>query len=205
MGWIINHPACSSSTTPFFAIHQQSHIFISSLTFFHADFGKELPSRTLWRDPSRNCPSPSSALCPLLYRTEHFSREKKKAKVCREEGRKRGGQQKGQKGKKDAWKQVGSSQQSHKSRMLQANCCNGYIALKAPLHTSSERISSQGCSFEISYYCLAGLFFFLKTIPGPKTLTLSFSSLPFCLVKCPYVFCSKDFLCFLACVSHSQG
>ena len=44
------------------------------LTFFHADFGKEFPSRTLWRDPSRNCPSPSSAVCPLLYRTDHFSR-----------------------------------------------------------------------------------------------------------------------------------
>ena len=47
------------------------------LTFFHADFGKECPSRTLWRDPSRNCPSPSSVMCPLLYRTEHFSRAKK--------------------------------------------------------------------------------------------------------------------------------
>ena len=44
------------------------------LTFFHADFGKEFPSRNLWRGPSRNCPSPSSALCVLLYRTEHFSR-----------------------------------------------------------------------------------------------------------------------------------
>ena len=44
------------------------------LTFFHADFGKEFPSRTFWSGPSRSCPSPSSALFPLLYRTEHFSR-----------------------------------------------------------------------------------------------------------------------------------
>ena len=72
------------------------------LTFFHADFGKEFPSRNLWRGPSWNCPFPSSALCPLLYRKEDFSR----AKICRKKGRKRGGQQKGQKGKKDAWKQV---------------------------------------------------------------------------------------------------
>ena len=36
--------------------------------FFHADFGKEFPSRTLWRGPSRDCPSPSSVLCPLLQR-----------------------------------------------------------------------------------------------------------------------------------------
>ena len=42
------------------------------LTFFHADFGKEFPSRTLWRGPSWNCPSPSCVLCTLLYRTEHF-------------------------------------------------------------------------------------------------------------------------------------
>ena len=68
---------------------------------FHADFGKEFPSRTLWRGPSQSRPSPCSALCPLLYRTEHFSREKR-AKRCREKGRTRGGQQRGQKGKKDA-------------------------------------------------------------------------------------------------------
>ena len=58
------HPRLSGGPFPLF----------QSLTPFHADFGKEFPSRTFWRDPSRNCPSPSSALCPLLYRTEHFSR-----------------------------------------------------------------------------------------------------------------------------------
>ena len=51
------------------------------LTFFHADFGKEFPSRTLWRGPSRDCHSPSSVLCPLLYRTEHFSRGRKGWKI----------------------------------------------------------------------------------------------------------------------------
>ena len=66
------------------------------LTFFHAEFGKEFPSRTFWRDPSRSCPSPSSALRSTF----------RMAKTCREKGRKRGGQQRGQKGKKDARKQV---------------------------------------------------------------------------------------------------
>ena len=47
---------------------------VPKLAFFHADFRKEFPSRTLRRAPSRNCPSPSSVLCSLLYRTEHFSR-----------------------------------------------------------------------------------------------------------------------------------
>ena len=68
------------------------------LTFFHADFGKEIPSRIFWRDPSRNCPSPSSALCPLLYRTEHFSRGRKWRK-CAEKRRGRGLASKG--GKKE--------------------------------------------------------------------------------------------------------
>ena len=57
------------------------------LTFFHADFGKEFLSRTFWRGPSRNWPSPSFALCTLLYRTEHFSRGRK----GRKGGEKRGG------------------------------------------------------------------------------------------------------------------
>ena len=57
-----------------------------TLTFFHADFGKEFPSRTLWWDPSRNCPSPSSALCPLLYRTEHVSRGEKWQKCAEKRG-----------------------------------------------------------------------------------------------------------------------
>ena len=56
------------------------------LTFFHADFGKEFPSRNLWRGPSRNCPFPSSVLCPLLYRTEHFSRGEKGEKGAEKRG-----------------------------------------------------------------------------------------------------------------------
>ena len=56
------------------------------MTFFHADFGKEFPSRNLWRGPSRNCPSPSSVLCPLLYRTEHLSRGRKGQKYAEKRG-----------------------------------------------------------------------------------------------------------------------
>ena len=57
-----------------------------NLTFFHTDFGKEFPSRTFWRDPSRNCPSPSSALFPFLYRTEHFSKGRKWRKCAEKRG-----------------------------------------------------------------------------------------------------------------------
>ena len=48
------------------------------------------------------------ALYPFLYRAEHFKNfeGKKRAKRCREKRRTRGGQQRGQKGKKDARKQV---------------------------------------------------------------------------------------------------
>ena len=53
--------------------------------FLYVDFGKEFPSRTVWRGPSRRCPSPSSALCALLYRAEHFSRGEKGDKVPRKE------------------------------------------------------------------------------------------------------------------------
>ena len=56
------------------------------LTFFYADFGKEFPSRTSWRGPSRMCPSPSSAQCPLLYRTEHFSMGRKGRKCAEKRG-----------------------------------------------------------------------------------------------------------------------
>ena len=56
------------------------------LTFFHADFGKEVPSRNLLRDPSLHCPSPSSALWPLLYRTEQFSRGRKGRKCAEKRG-----------------------------------------------------------------------------------------------------------------------
>ena len=52
-------------------------------------------SRFLWRGSSWNCPSLRSVLCRLLYGTEHFSGAEK----FRENGRKRGGQQRGQKRK----------------------------------------------------------------------------------------------------------
>ena len=82
-----------------------SHFWRRKPTVFHADFRKKFPSRTLCRGPSWNCPSPSCALCPSLYRTEHFSREEKGEKAPRK-SEEEGGQQRGQKGKKDAWKQV---------------------------------------------------------------------------------------------------
>ena len=64
-----------------------------------------LPELCRW-GPSRNCPSPSSALCPLLYRTEHFSR-RRKGRKCAEKREGRGLATKGgKKGKKDAWKKV---------------------------------------------------------------------------------------------------
>ena len=56
------------------------------LTFFHVDFGKEFPSRTLWRGPSWHCPFPSCVLCPLLYRTGHFSKGEKRAKGAETRG-----------------------------------------------------------------------------------------------------------------------
>ena len=56
------------------------------LAFFHADFGKEFPSRTLGRASPKTAPSPSSALCPLLYRTEHFSRGRKGQKGAEKKG-----------------------------------------------------------------------------------------------------------------------
>ena len=41
---------------------------------FYTDFGKEFPSRTLWRGPSWNCPCPSSVLCPKLKRAKREKR-----------------------------------------------------------------------------------------------------------------------------------
>ena len=72
------------------------------VTSFHADSGKEFPSRALWRGPSWICASLSSVLCPSLHKTDHFSG----ARWCREKGGKRGGQQRGQKGKQNARKRV---------------------------------------------------------------------------------------------------
>ena len=104
-----NFPPCPPAQAPlknakFYFYCRLAFSEILNLTFFHADFGKEFPSRTLWRDPSRNCPSPSSALCPLLYRTKHFSRAKKWLK-CAE---KRGERAKGAKRKKGRVKTVGA-------------------------------------------------------------------------------------------------
>ena len=63
-------------------------------------FGKEFPSRTFWRGPPRNCPLQAlwCALCSTEQRA-HFEGQKR-ATRCREKGRKRGGQQRGQKGKR---------------------------------------------------------------------------------------------------------
>ena len=52
------------------------------LAFLHADFGKEFPSRTLWREVHRET-APFQALC-CAHRstaTEHFSRAKKSEKM----------------------------------------------------------------------------------------------------------------------------
>ena len=56
------------------------------ITFLHADFGKEIPSWTLWRGPSWNCPFPSSLVCPLLYRTEGEKGKKKVPRKGEDEG-----------------------------------------------------------------------------------------------------------------------
>ena len=37
---------------------------------FHADFGKEFPSRNLWRGPSWNCPSPSPCAVPFALQNK---------------------------------------------------------------------------------------------------------------------------------------
>ena len=68
------------------------------LTLFYADFGKEFPSRTFWRHPSWNCPSPSSVLGLLLYWIEHFSGGEKRRKGA-EKGEEEGWPAKG--GKKE--------------------------------------------------------------------------------------------------------
>ena len=49
---------------------------------------------------------PLSKLCavPFALQNRALFEAEKRAKRCREKGRKRGGQQRGQKGKKDAWK-----------------------------------------------------------------------------------------------------
>ena len=73
------------------------------LAFFHADFGKEFPSRTFWRGPSWDCPSPSSVLCHLLFRTEHFSMGRKGRKGAEKKGG-RGVANKGAKRKKGRMK-----------------------------------------------------------------------------------------------------
>ena len=72
----------------------------SVLTFFYADFGKEFPSpnfleRSILRLPlSKLCDVPFALLNRALFEGE------KRVKMCREKGRKRGGQHRGQKGKR---------------------------------------------------------------------------------------------------------
>ena len=93
------------------------------LTFFHADFGKEFPSRTFWTDLSRDCPSPSSALCPLLYRTEHFSRGENGENVPRK-GEEEGWPAKGAKRKKG---RVKTGQFPHVDLLKQSFHCSSLL------------------------------------------------------------------------------
>ena len=43
--------------------------------------------RTFWRGPSLNCPSLSSVVCPLPYRTAHFGGEKREKSARKRRGR----------------------------------------------------------------------------------------------------------------------
>ena len=90
----------------YFSIRYWENRSRRNLTFFHADFGKEFPSRNLWRGPSRNCPSPSSALCLLLYRTEHFSRGRKGQIYAEKRGGRGVARKGGKKEKRTRGKQV---------------------------------------------------------------------------------------------------
>ena len=76
-------------------------------TLLYEDFGKEFPSRNLWKGPSLR-PAPLQALCCALCPTEQstFLGGEKGEKVPRK-GEEEGWPAKGQNGKKlDAWKQV---------------------------------------------------------------------------------------------------
>ena len=93
-------------------VEEQLGLLKMNLTFFYADFVKEFPSRTLWRGPSQICPSPSSALCPLLYRTEHFLRAEKGENVPRK-GEEEGWPAKGAKRKKGRENRSGMAEMAH--------------------------------------------------------------------------------------------
>ena len=74
----------------------------SMLTCFHADFGKECPSIFGEVHPET---APLQARCCPPCSTEQSSRQgerKKRGNRCKEKERKRGGQERRQKGKKDA-------------------------------------------------------------------------------------------------------
>ena len=78
----------------------------SNWPLFKQSSGEEM-SFPNFVERSWNRPSPSSVLCPLLYRTEQFLRGEKRAeKRYREKGRRRGWPANKAKRKKDAWKQV---------------------------------------------------------------------------------------------------
>ena len=87
----INDECCKSYTDLFFTQ-------ISGRNFLPELCGEVHPETALFQ-----------ALRCALYSTEQstFFEGKKRAKICREKGRKRGGQERRQKGKKDARKQVG--------------------------------------------------------------------------------------------------
>ena len=131
---------------------------VEKLTFFHADFGKEFPSRNLWRGPSRNCPSPSSALCPFSTEQSTF-RGGEGAKICRGKGRRRGGQERGQKGKKDAQKKVrkpqaGRHYKMHLGKIHLDNLCTRYCQKKiltAILTEFNRRHSSTQMAWRLFY------------------------------------------------------
>ena len=78
---------------------------IKILTFFHADFGKEFLPELVERSILK---LPLSKLCavPFALQNRALFEGQKRVKRCRGKERKRGAQQRGQKGKKDAWKQV---------------------------------------------------------------------------------------------------
>ena len=69
-----------------------------SLTFFYADFGKEFPCRTFWERSILRLPLSKLCAVPLALQNRALF-EGRKGRKGAEKGRKRGGQQREQKGK----------------------------------------------------------------------------------------------------------
>ena len=106
-----------------FARHCSTPQRAPKLTLFHADFGKEFPSRTLWRGPSWNCPSPRSVLCPWLYRTEHFSR----GRTGRQGAQKRRGRGVASRGAKRKKRTRENRSVNSVQLMVSGRCCGGAL------------------------------------------------------------------------------